>query len=199
QSDWHSDNPRTVTIENVNTNEHYAIVISTNGGLWRYRVGDTVRFTSTKPFTLVVSGRVKHYINAFGEEVIVDNADRAIEQTCLATNAKVRDYTVAPVYLELGRQGCHEWLIEFESAPPDLGRFASLLDQNLRGINSDYDAKRSYNLALREPVVRALPADTFYNWLKTKGKLGGQHKVPRLSNDRTYADEILQAAFADPQ
>lgn len=194
QSDWNADNPRTVTIEDVNTYENYAIVISTNGGLWRYKVGDTVRFTSTKPYKLEVSGRVKHFINAFGEEVIVENADRAVELACSQTNSKVREYTVAPVYLELGKQGCHEWLIEFDEAPDDLNAFTEQLDKNLRDINSDYNAKRSHDLALRKPIVRTMPSDTFYNWLKSKGKLGGQHKVPRLSNDRALVEELLSVS-----
>jgi hypothetical protein len=191
QSDWHSDNPRALTIDEVNTTDNYALVISTNGGLWRYKIGDTVRFTSTKPFKIEVSRRIKHYINAFGEEVIAENADRAIDLACKDTGAKVIDYTVAPVYLKLGEQGRHEWLVEFEQHPDSVESFTRSLDSHLRAVNSDYDAKRSYGLALREPLVRAMPPQTFYNWLKSKGKLGGQHKVPRLSNDRTFVEELL--------
>jgi hypothetical protein len=183
--------PKTLTLEDVNTDENYALLISTNGGLWRYKVGDTIKFTSTKPFKIEVTGRIKHYINAFGEEIIIDNAERAMNAACAATGASVRDYTVAPVYLSLNNRGCHEWLIEFEETPDDLEHFATHLDNYLREINSDYDAKRNKSLALDSPIVRALPQDTFYNWLKQRGKLGGQHKVPRLSNDRSYADDIL--------
>jgi len=191
QSEWHAEHPKTLTLEQVNTTDHYAIVVSTNGGLWRYKIGDTVRFTSTNPFRLEVTGRVKHYINAFGEEVIIDNADRAIDAACAETGARVRDYTVAPVYLSLEERGGHEWLIEFEDAPADPEAFAEALDRNLRNVNSDYNAKRAKDLALVAPLVRAMPEGTFYNWLKQRGKLGGQHKVPRLSNDRTYVEDIL--------
>lgn len=183
--------PRTVFLHEVITSENYGLVISTNGGLWRYVVGDTIRFTSVRPYKIQVTGRLKHFINAFGEEVIVDNTDRAIAEACRLTSAVVNDYTVAPIYLTLENRGGHEWLIEFSKPPEDLGYFAKVLDDSLRAVNSDYDAKRSHNLALLLPVIRALRPDTFYNWLKSKGKLGGQNKVPRLSNDRSYVEEIL--------
>jgi hypothetical protein len=197
QSEWSCDFPKTVQLHEVKEGEQYAMVISTNGGLWRYKVGDTIRFTSLKPFKIEVSGRVKHYINAFGEEVIVDNSDKAIAQTCKRTGAKVADYTAAPVYLTVNERGCHEWLIEFEQEPDNLTAFTKILDEELRAVNTDYDAKRSKDIALREPIVHAVPPQTFYNWLKAKGKLGGQHKVPRLSNSRHYIDEIKKFALIE--
>lgn len=183
--------PKTVLLDEVVTGENYALVISTNSGLWRYKIGDTIRFTSLKPYKFKVTGRVKHYINAFGEEVIAENADFAVTEAAKKTGAVVKDYTAAPVYLSINNSGCHEWLIEFEKEPADLTVFTKELDKALRAVNSDYDAKRSKDIALREPIVHSLPQNTFYNWLKRKGKLGGQHKVPRLSNDRFYVDEIL--------
>ncbi len=183
--------PKTLLLQEVKTGVNYALVITTNAGLWRYVVGDTIRFTSVNPYKIVVSGRIKHFINAFGEEVIVENADAAIQQACLACGASVHDYTVAPVYLTAGSKGRHEWLIEFEQAPEDQERFTLALDQSLRAVNTDYDAKRSFDIALSLPSVVALPDGTFSRWLKQKGKLGGQHKVPRLSNHREVVDEIL--------
>ncbi len=173
----------------------YELVISTNCGLWRYQIGDTVQITSVAPYKIKVAGRTKHFINAFGEEVMVDNTDRALAETCQITGSLVADYTVAPVYFEGNQKGGHEWLIEFEKQPEDLNLFATLLDQSLRSLNSDYDAKRYKDIALQMPVIHQLPKNTFYNWLKSKGKLGGQNKVPRLSNDRVIAEEILKLFF----
>lgn len=193
-TEFGKSSPRTVLLHEVITGENYGLVISTNGGLWRYVVGDTIRFTSVRPYKIQVTGRLKHFINAFGEEVIVDNTDCAIAEACRLTGAVVNDYTVAPIYLTLENRGGHEWLIEFSKSPEDLGYFAKVLDDSLRAVNSDYDAKRSHNLALLLPVIRVLRPNTFYNWLKSKGKLGGQNKVPRLSNDRSYVEEILATA-----
>ncbi|MEO5674664.1 MAG: GH3 auxin-responsive promoter family protein [Chitinophagales bacterium] len=190
-SETGKENPRTIFLENVVTGENYGLVISTNGGLWRYLVGDTIRFTSTSPYKIQVTGRLKHFINAFGEEVIVDNTDHALAVTCRQTDAIVNDYTVAPIFLTTKTRGGHEWLIEFSKPPEDLSSFSKILDVALRSINSDYDAKREKDIALQPAVVHSLPRNTFYNWLKSKNKLGGQHKVPRLSNDRILADEIL--------
>ncbi|TAN16468.1 MAG: hypothetical protein EPN37_08165, partial [Chitinophagaceae bacterium] len=162
-----------------------------NGGLWRYMVGDTVRFTHLYPFRIEVTGRTKFYINAFGEEVIVDNTDKAIAEASRQTRAIVNDYTVAPVYFKKDSNGAHEWLIEFEVPPPDLNRFTDILDKTLQSINSDYEAKRYKSIALHMPVVHSLPKGVFNSWLKQKDKLGGQHKVPRLSNNRQYLEEIL--------
>lgn len=195
QSEWNNEHPKTLQLHEVTRDENYALVISTNNGLWRYKIGDTIRFTSLKPFKIEVSGRVKHYINAFGEELIVDNTDRALAETCSLTGARVLDYTAAPVYLTVEERGCHEWLIEFEKEPGDMQAFIRLLDEQLRKVNSDYDAKRSKDIALKAPIIHAVPPQTFYNWLKSKGKLGGQHKVPRLSNTRQYIDEIKSFAF----
>ena len=158
--------------------------------LWRYLIGDTIQFTSLEPFRIKVSGRVKHFMNAFGEEVIVDNTDQAIAVPARSTGARVRDYTAAPVYFSDGENGAHEWLIEFEKAPESLHQFTVELDAALQRINSDYEAKRHKDIALRLPVLRAVPPHTFEAWLQSKGKLGGQHKVPRLSNDRTLLEEI---------
>ncbi|MCY7411353.1 MAG: GH3 auxin-responsive promoter family protein, partial [Chitinophagales bacterium] len=184
-------NQKVIFLSEVKLNKNYGLVISTNGGLWRYIVGDTIRFTSLAPYKIQVTGRLKHFINAFGEEVIVDNTDRALAETCRQTDAVVNDYTVAPIFLSTNSQGAHEWLIEFSKLPADLNHFTMLLDQSLRNLNSDYDAKRQGDLAMKLPVVHSLPQNTFYNWLKSKNKLGGQNKVPRLSNERKLVEEIL--------
>jgi hypothetical protein len=153
-------------------------------------LGDTIQFTSLDPFRIKVSGRLKHYINAFGEEVIVDNSDKAIALASKKTYAIVNDYTAAPIYFSEGDNGAHEWLVEFEKEPKDLEQFTFELDSALKSINSDYEAKRHKDIALRMPIIKAVPKNTFSNWLNSKGKLGGQHKVPRLSNDRKFLDEI---------
>ncbi|MBS1918007.1 MAG: GH3 auxin-responsive promoter family protein [Bacteroidetes bacterium] len=183
-------NPQTIGLNDVQTDKNYALVISTNGGLWRYLLGDTIQFTTLHPFRIKVSGRLKHFINAFGEEVIVDNTDKAIAIACEKTGAIVNDYTAAPVYFSNNSNGAHEWLIEFEKEPAYLNHFTYELDTALKNINSDYEAKRHKDIALRMPVVKALQQGVFTDWLRSKGKLGGQHKVPRLSNDRKYIDEI---------
>lgn len=189
-------NPKTVQLQDVEIGQNYALVISTNAGLWRYLIGDTVRFTSKFPFKIQVSGRTKQYINAFGEELMVENAEQAIEFASAKCNALVSDFTAAPVFMNEGESGAHEWLIEFEQPPADVEEFTNNLDACLREINSDYDAKRGFDFILKRPVVRALKKGTFYNWLKEKGKLGGQHKVPRLCNDRRYIDEVLNLQVA---
>lgn len=188
--EWGKESPQTVQLNEVEPGKNYAPVITTNGGLWRYLIGDTIQFTSLQPFRIKVSGRVKHYINAFGEEVIVDNTDKAIALACERTGAVVNDYTAAPVYFSEHSNGAHEWLIEFEKEPHALQEFVQELDAALRSVNSDYDAKRHKDIALSLPLVHAVPANTFTNWLSSKGKLGGQHKVPRLSNDRSLLEEI---------
>jgi hypothetical protein len=191
-SEYGKKHPQTFGLQEVELGKNYALVISTNGGLWRYIVGDTIQFVSLKPYRIKVSGRIKHYINAFGEEVIVDNTDRAIAIACEKTGAVVNDYTAAPVYFSDSSNGAHEWLIEFEKAPPDLNAFTFELDAALKSINSDYEAKRHKSIALRIPIVHPFKKGTFNEWLRKKGKLGGQHKVPRLSNERTLVEEILQ-------
>ncbi|MCB0791013.1 MAG: GH3 auxin-responsive promoter family protein [Flavobacteriales bacterium] len=182
--------PRTKLLHEVEPGVDYALVISTNAGLWRYVPGDTVRFTSTSPYRIQVSGRTRSFINAFGEELIVENAERAIEAAMDATGAAVSEYTAGPIYLDDGAGG-HEWLIEFEREPDELEQFIEELDISLRRMNSDYDAKRRGDLALTRPRVHALPRGTFHAWMKERGKLGGQHKVPRLMNDRSIIDQLL--------
>ncbi len=190
-TEYGKPNPRTVTLKDVEVGLNYALIISTNGGLWRYLVGDTVKFTSTVPYRIQVSGRTKHYINAFGEELMVENADSALHKASEATGALVRDYTAAPVYMSDEGSGAHEWLIEFDQAPDDLEKFTLLLDNALKAANSDYEAKRNFDFILKKPIVHAMPSGTFYNWLKHKDKLGGQNKVPRLSNERGLVEELL--------
>lgn len=185
------ENPQTVGLGSVETGKHYAPVITTTGGLWRYLLGDTIQFTTTFPFRVKVSGRIKHYINAFGEEVMVENTDRAIAMACSQTGAFVNDYTAAPVYFSNNSNGAHEWLIEFGTPPEDPEQFADKLDAALRQVNSDYDAKRYKDIALGRLILHVLPNGTFNEWLRSKGKLGGQHKVPRLSNERNTLEEIL--------
>lgn len=188
--DFEKPNAQTLQLAEVELQKNYAPVITTNGGLWRYLIGDTIQFTSLKPFRIKVSGRIKHYINAFGEELIIDNADQAIAAACNITGARVKDYTAAPIYFSESGNGAHEWLIAFDNPPEQLEQFTTELDAALQQVNSDYEAKRHKDIALRLPVLRAVPPHTFDAWLHSKGKLGGQHKVPRLSNDRTFIDEI---------
>ncbi len=190
--DFYSDNPAALTIADVKLNTNYAMVITTNGGLWRYLIGDTVKFTSRYPHKIIISGRTKHYINAFGEEIIIDNAEKAIKTACDKTGSQIADYSAAPVYMTEKEKGAHEWLIEFIIAPSDLDYFSSILDHALMSLNSDYEAKRYKNINLSKPFVHAAEKGTFYKWLMKKGKIGGQNKVPRLSNDRQYMDELLE-------
>jgi len=184
--------PKALTIEEVELDKNYALVVSTNGGLWRYKVGDTVRFTSLYPHRLKVSGRTKHFINAFGEEVIIENAEAAITHACAATRAVIADYTAGPVYMSSGQNGCHEWVIEFKQEPDNQQVFNQVLDETLRQINSDYDAKRFNDYVLKRPHIHVVPGGTFYAWMTKRGKVGGQHKVPRLANSREYLDDILK-------
>jgi hypothetical protein len=185
------ENPRIIPLSEVEIDKNYAMLISTSGGLWRYKIGDTVKFTSTDPYRIKISGRTKQFINAFGEEVIVENAESALAFACSETKALVSNFTAGPVYMQGSNSGGHEWIIEFEKSPENLSIFIQLLDEKLREINSDYDAKRYQDIALKTPIVHQVPNGTFYNWLKKRGKLGGQNKVPRLANSREYLDEIL--------
>ncbi|HMK26279.1 MAG TPA: GH3 auxin-responsive promoter family protein [Chitinophagaceae bacterium] len=189
-------NPETISLQDVEPGKNYAPVISTNGGLWRYLLGDTIQFTSLKPFRIKVTGRLKHYINAFGEEVIVDNADKAIAVASEKTGAVVNDYTAAPIFFSETSNGAHEWLIEFDKEPESLEAFTKELDAALKNVNSDYEAKRHKDIALGLPVIHSLKKGTFSEWLRNNGRLGGQHKVPRLSNERTLLEEILQMNIA---
>jgi hypothetical protein len=186
-----SENPKAVHIGDVQTGINYALVISTNGGLWRYIIGDTIMFTSLHPHKIILTGRTKHFINAFGEELIIDNADRALKSACDSTGATIFEYTAAPVYMNDNENGRHEWLIEFETEPDSIDKFILVLDETLKSINSDYDAKRYKDITLGAPLVRSLQKGSFYKWLQLKGKLGGQNKVPRLSNNRKFVEEIL--------
>jgi len=181
-----------ISISEVEKDKNYALVISTNSGLWRYMIGDTVRFTSLFPHKIVISGRTKHFINVFGEEVIVDNADKALRVACDKTGAEITNYTAAPVFMSDEHQGAHEWIIEFANPPADLDYFTTLLDHALMSINSDYEAKRYRNYTLDKPIIHAAKPGSFYHWLQEKGKLGGQNKVPRLFNERKYLEELLE-------
>ena len=181
---------KTITLSDVKLNTNYALVISTNAGLWRYKIGDTIRFTSLSPYKIKITGRTKHFMNAFGEEIVIENADEAIKVACEETASLMSNYTASPVYFGDGKNGSHEWLLEFEKAPEDLDKFTYHLDKKLREINSDYDAKRYKDIALSFPIVHQIPQGGFYQWLKSKGKIGGQYKVPRLSNNRIVVDEI---------
>ncbi len=189
--EWGSENPRVLTLSEVETDENYAMVISTNGGLWRYIIGDTVKFTSTNPYKIKITGRTKHYINTFGEELIVDNADQALKVACERTGAVVHEYTAGPVFMGTGQKGAHQWIIEFEREPTSPDHFMTALDNALKTLNSDYEAKRHKNLTLEMPHLVVAPRGTFYNWMKSRGKVGGQNKIPRLANDRIYLDQLL--------
>ena len=184
--------PVTLALDQVQLNKNYALIISTNGGLWRYMIGDTIKFTSLSPYRIQITGRTKHFINAFGEEVIIDNAEQALTKACAETNASIRDYTACPVYFKDNEAGGHEWIIEFDKSPSDIELFTNVLDDTLRAINSDYDAKRFKDMALKKPLIHVADEGTFYNWMKQRGKLGGQNKVPRLANDRQYVEDILK-------
>ena len=185
-------NSRIVPLWGVETGKNYAMIISTTCGLWRYLIGDTIRFTRKNPYKFIISGRTKHFINAFGEELIVDNAEQGLAFACRATGAEVKEYTAAPVFMD-GRAKCrHQWLIEFAEAPADINAFASALDSKLKEINSDYEAKRYKDITLQPPEIITARTGLFDEWLKARGKLGGQHKVPRLSNSREHIDRLLQ-------
>ena len=185
------ENPKIVPLWDVKLNKNYAMVISTSAGLWRYMIGDTVKFTSKNPYKIVITGRTKHFINAFGEELIVDNAEKGLAKACAATGALITDYTAAPVFMDENAKCRHQWLIEFAQKPDNLERFARILDNTLQEINSDYEAKRQNNLALQQLEVIVARKGLFHDWLDRKGKLGGQHKIPRLSNTRTYIEDML--------
>jgi hypothetical protein len=186
------EQPKTFRLAEVELHKIYEIVISTNAGLWRYRIGDTIRFTSLNPYRIKISGRTKHFINAFGEELMIENAEKAIATTCNKTGVIIDDFTAAPKYLEHGKSGSHEWVIEFSKEPDHLEEFAKLLDDEIRKINSDYDSKRYKDIALHCLVIHKVPQGTFYEWMRKRGKLGGQNKVPRLSNNRKYLDDLLE-------
>lgn len=189
-NDFGKSSQKAIPLEEVELNKNYAIVISTNTGLWRYIIGDTIKFTAKYPFRFRITGRTKSFINAFGEELIVDNVDKAIVEACLHTKAQINDYTVAPVYFSDNSSGTHEWMIEFSKEPDDFEKFSKILDNTLQELNSDYEAKRHKDIALTFPIINIVKPGSFYNWMKQLGKLGGQNKVPRLYNSRKYVDDM---------
>lgn len=187
-----TEEQRAIPLWEVKENVNYAIVITTNAGLWRYKIGDTVRFTSTRPYRIKITGRTKHHINVFGEELIIENAEEALKSICKKTGSEIKDYTAGPIFMEGKEKGAHEWIIEFRKPPEDLDYFTEFLDNALKSLNSDYEAKRYNNITLKRPKVHIARQNLFYDWLKAKDKLGGQHKIPRLSNKRDYIEELLQ-------
>ncbi|MDI1257101.1 MAG: GH3 auxin-responsive promoter family protein [Flavobacterium sp.] len=186
---------KVVRLADVELNKNYAIIITTNSGLWRYQMGDTVRFTSLNPYRIRVTGRTKHHINVFGEELIIENSDNAIARACKITETEVIDYTVAPIFMDGKEKGAHEWIIEFRKTPADMTVFNKILDETLQSLNSDYEAKRFNNMTLNAPVINVARANLFYDWLKEQDKLGGQHKIPRLSNQRNYLEQLKQLSI----
>jgi len=190
-SEYEGEASSAIPLSQVKKEKNYAVVISTNGGLWRYLIGDTVKFTSLSPYKIRITGRTKHHINVFGEELIIENAEEALKLACKKTNSTITEYTVGPIFMDGKKQGSHEWVIEFAKAPQNLKYFTELLDNALKSINSDYEAKRYNNMTLVMPKIHSVKKGLFYSWLKKKGKLGGQHKVPRLSNKRDFIEELL--------
>ncbi|MEX0361450.1 MAG: GH3 auxin-responsive promoter family protein, partial [Allomuricauda sp.] len=190
--DTYGKEEKAVPLWEVETGVNYAMVITTNAGLWRYKIGDTVRFTSKDPYRIRITGRTKHHINAFGEELIIENAEEALKQICQKTDAEIMDYTAAPIFMNGQEKGAHEWIIEFRKPPKDVDYFTEFLDNALKSLNSDYEAKRYNNITLKMPKVHMARKNLFHDWLKSKNKLGGQHKIPRLSNERCYVDELLE-------
>ena len=185
-------NQRVIRLNQVELHKNYALVITTNSGLWRYLIGDTIRFTSLNPYRIKVTGRTKHHINVFGEELMVENTDSALAKTCKGFNCEMIDYTVAPIFMKDNQKGAHEWIIEFKNPPEDIAKFSQALDENIQALNSDYEAKRYNNMTLNRLVLHVARPHLFYDWLKQQDKLGGQHKVPRLSNERTYLESLLE-------
>ena len=181
-----------IPLSDVKLNTNYAVIITTNAGLWRYKIGDTIRFVSLSPHRIKVSGRTKHHINAFGEELIIENAEEALKKVCKRTSAEIVDYTAAPIFMKGKAKGAHEWIIEFKTPPENMSYFEELFDNALKSLNSDYEAKRYNNMTLDKPTIHNARPNLFYDWLKENDKLGGQHKVPRLSNTRNYIDELLR-------
>ena len=186
------DPTKAVSVADVKLGVNYAMIISTSAGLWRYMIGDTVEFTSLNPLKIKITGRTRHYINAFGEELIIDNAEQALSAACEKTGAVISNYTAGPVYMENGNKGSHQWLIEFAKLPDSTEKFTAELDRRLQEVNSDYEAKRFNSTTLEAPQLTVLPDETFYRWMQNRGKLGGQNKVPRLANNREYIDQLLE-------
>jgi GH3 auxin-responsive promoter len=191
--EWANENGKTILLDELVLGKSYALIISTTGGLWRYNTGDTIEFTSLDPYRFRITGRTKHFINVFGEEVMIGNAEQALQIACSKTEAQISEYTVAPIFMDQeGKQGAHEWLIEFSKEPESISYFAELLDNALKSVNSDYEAKRYHNFVLQAPQIQKASTGTFYRWLRSKEKLGGQHKVPRLSNERKVLEEVMR-------
>lgn len=186
------ENPKVIPLSEVEVGKNYSMVISTNSGLWRYKIGDTIKFTTVSPYRFTISGRTKHCINVFGEDLFAEHAEKAISVACRETGAILRDFTAAPYFYDRSKKGYHEWLIEFVRSPQNKADFLEILDRELGKYNDDYAAKRRNNVAIEPPVVREMPEGSFYEWLKRKNKLGGQHKVPRLSNSREFVEELLR-------
>ena len=183
---------KVIPLSEVELGKNYAIVITTNAGLWRYKIGDLVKFTSVAPYRIQVAGRTKHFINVFGEELIIENTDKALKIVAKKTKSEIVDYTVAPIFMQGKSKGAHEWIIEFKTPPKDLNYFGELLDNSLKSLNSDYEAKRYNNITLNKPIIHAAKQGLFYRWMKHNNKLGGQHKVPRLSNSRKFLEALLE-------
>lgn len=198
EKDFESPNPQVIPLSEVETGRNYSMVISTNSGLWRYKIGDTVKFTSTNPYRFVISGRTKHCINVFGEDLFAEQAEKALSRACDKTGAILQDFTAAPFFYDQQKKGYHEWLVEFVKSPENLREFTDILDMELRELNEDYAEKRKLNIAIESPVVREMPSGTFYQWLKRKDKLGGQHKIPHLSNSRDFLEELLNPDNSTP-
>ena len=186
---------KVIALSEVELNKNYAVIITTNAGLWRYKIGDTIRFTSISPYRIKVSGRTKHHINVFGEELIIENAEDALRSVCEKTDSEIVDYTAAPIFMKGKEKGAHEWLIEFKTPPKDIDYFNELFDNALKSLNSDYEAKRYNNMTLNKPKIHVARTQLFYDWLKQNNKLGGQHKIPRLSNTREYLEELMKLNF----
>ncbi|MCK5814480.1 MAG: GH3 auxin-responsive promoter family protein, partial [Flavobacteriaceae bacterium] len=194
-SEYQDEDSIAIPLSEVKIEINYALVITTNSGLWRYLIGDTIKFTSLDPYRIKITGRTKHFINAFGEELIIENAEEGLKQACNKTNSTIIDYTVAPIFMKGKESGAHEWMIEFKTAPKNIKYFTELLDNALKAINSDYEAKRYNNMTLAMPKIHQARKGLFYEWLGMKGKLGGQHKIPRLSNKRKFMEELLQLSI----
>ncbi|WP_223551390.1 MULTISPECIES: GH3 auxin-responsive promoter family protein [Aestuariivivens] len=186
-----TEQEKAIPLSDVKLNINYAVIITTNAGLWRYKIGDTIRFTSLSPYRIKISGRTKHHINVFGEELIIENAEEALKKVCKRTKADIVDFTAAPIFMDGKEKGAHEWLIEFKTPPKDINYFTELFDNALKALNSDYEAKRYNNMTLNKPTIHVARQNLFYDWLKQNNKLGGQHKIPRLSNTRIYLEELL--------
>ena len=194
---YDGENSVAIPLEEVKKDVNYALVISTNSGLWRYLIGDTIKFTNLKPYRIKITGRTKHFINVFGEELVIENAEDALGVACSKHNAAVLEFTVAPIFMEAENSGGHEWLIEFKIVPEDIQAFTETLDQALKALNSDYEAKRYLDMTIAMPRIHQAPQGLFYQWLKKNNKLGGQHKVPRLSNKRSYLEELLELSHSE--